>query len=197
MKTITTPVYSFDELSDAAKAKALDWYRDGYETDLSMTVEDFKDNIAPLFGFDVSRVFYSGFSSQGDGACFEGTWSAKCVTPHDRLHESINEDTITALHKRMAQLAAQWPEATAEIEHRGHYYHEHSNAIDFDPDQTVPEDEFAGYEEEFSDIARDLMRWLYRQLEKDHEWQLSDEALTDSILAAEYDFTEDGKVFRS
>ena len=197
MKTITSTVYSFNELTDAAKKKALAWYRDGYEVDLSMTVEGFKLNIAPLFGFDVGRVYYSGFWSQGDGACFTGSWSAKDVVLHERLHEHIKEDTITALHKRMAMLAANWREATAKIDHRGRYYHEHCTVIDFDPDQTIPEDEFAGYEEEFCDIARSLMRWLYHSLEIDHEWQLSDEALTDSIIAADYDFTEDGKVFRS
>lgn len=197
MKTITTTLYSFNELSEEAKREALRRYHDGYETDLSMTVEDFKDNIVPLFGFDVSRVYYSGFHSQGDGACFIGSWSPKCVTPHDKLHERVNDDQITALHRRMAQLAAQWPRATAEIGHRGRYYHEHCTAIDFDPDQTIPDDEFSVYEAEFCDLARSLMCWLYAALEKDHEWQLSEDNLTASIIAADYDFTEDGKVFRS
>lgn len=194
MKTITTAVYSFDELSDAAKAKALDWYRDGYETDLSMTVEDFKDNIAPLFGFDVSRVFYSGFCCQGDGACFEGTWEADDVAPDIAGYQDAG---LAELHKRMAAFAEKHLGFFANIKHRGHYYHEHCTEIDFDPDSLVSHAKYPCAEGEFAELARDLMRWLYRQLEKDHEWQLSDEALTDSILAADYDFTEDGKVFRS
>ncbi len=82
---IETTVYRFDELSDAAREKARAWYRDGgFDHDWYDAVyEDFQ-RIAEFLGINFRtrsvhlmgggarqelRIFFSGFWSQGDGAC--------------------------------------------------------------------------------------------------------------------------------
>jgi hypothetical protein len=69
-----TTVYQFDELSDEAKEKAREWYRQGNVTTRfwsECTIDDAKE-IGKLLGMDIDNIYFSGFWSQGDGACFEG-----------------------------------------------------------------------------------------------------------------------------
>ena len=69
MQIVTTEIFKFNELSEKAKEKAREWYRkssDG-ETYWSESVIDDAKNIGKLLGFDIAKVYYSGFASQGDG----------------------------------------------------------------------------------------------------------------------------------
>ncbi|WP_232517471.1 MULTISPECIES: hypothetical protein [Acetobacter] len=45
------------------------------------------------------------------------------------------------------------------------------------------------------DVLRDLARWLYRSLEKEWDYQSSDEAVDDAIRVNEYTFTAGGDRF--
>jgi hypothetical protein len=87
-------LYQYDELSDKAKARAVDTMREQvvdndwwYESVFDDVVE-----IAALMGIEIEQqaikhngavvghkpaIFFSGFSSQGDGACFEGRYQYK------------------------------------------------------------------------------------------------------------------------
>ena len=80
----------------------------------------------------------------------------------------------------------------ADVEHTGHYCHEHSVTINVfrDDDADVTEDD----QETVTELLRDLMRWLYRTLETEHDYLLSDECVDDSITANEYEFTEAGEL---
>jgi len=42
---------------------------------------------------------------------------------------------------------------------------------------------------------RDLARWLYRQLEREYDYQTSDDEVDEAIRANDYTFTEDGRRF--
>ena len=87
---IETTVYRLDELSDAAKEKARAWYRQtGFDHDWFEFVYDDFECICAIIGVDLKTVpvrlygggtrqkpciWFSGFWSQGDGACFEGRY---------------------------------------------------------------------------------------------------------------------------
>ncbi len=45
------------------------------------------------------------------------------------------------------------------------------------------------------EALRDLAFWLYRQLENEHDWLISDSAVDEAILINEYTFTETGQRF--
>ena len=108
MRIKQTKVYQYDELSDKAKEKARDWYREGNcdDTYWSESVTDDAATIAEFLGLDIKQtayktmggetrykptVYFSGFWSQGDGACVEGAWSASDVKP-DKLKEHAPQD---------------------------------------------------------------------------------------------------------
>lgn len=73
-KTIKTYA-TWDELTEIQKEKELEKrrYKHGQflsEFQLECEVENFKEKLKKL-GFKNIKIYYSGFSSQGDGACFE------------------------------------------------------------------------------------------------------------------------------
>lgn len=193
-------VYQFDELSDDAKEKAREWYRDGgFDYEWWDSVEyDFKE-ICKLIGITDVKIYFSGFSSQGDGACFEGRYSYEKGNVK-KLMEYAPLDT--ELHRIVKELQAvqrkTFYQLTATVKHSGHYYHENCTDIrvynaDFgcnDYDATKEQ------EDAIKELLRDLMRWLYRTLEKEYDYLNSNEQVDDTIRANEYEFTEDGKRYR-
>jgi len=66
----TTDVYTFDELSDSAKEKAREWYREGgFSYDWWDACYETADNAANLLGITIDRIgkhtpciYFSGFS---------------------------------------------------------------------------------------------------------------------------------------
>lgn len=195
MKTIETKVYNFDELSDEAKETARSWFREG--DDFSFHAENVIDaakEIAKLMGINIKNIYYTGFYSQGDGACFEGTYiykagSIKAVreyAPLDRELHNIVVDLWKAQRPAFYRLEA-------HVKHRGHYQHSGCTEIEVynteHPHSDVPQ------EEDIKDALRSFMDWIYSQLDKENDYQNSDEVTDENILANEYTFTESGKRF--
>ena len=90
-ETIARTIYKFDELSEHAKETARDWWRqcENSDFDTEFMYEDFervaealgvtfRRRDVPLYGGGTrskARIFWTGFSSQGDGASFEGAYA--------------------------------------------------------------------------------------------------------------------------
>jgi hypothetical protein len=136
-------------------------------------------------------IFFSGFSSQGDGACFEGRYqykkgSVKAVVeyaPKDKELDRIVRE-LYALQKKHGY------GITATVKHEGHYSHKYCTAINV-----------YGKDEDYMDldtgnavaeILRDYMEWIYRQLRNEYEYQTSDEVVIEDIKGNEMEFTEEG-----
>lgn len=222
MKTITLNLFEFDELSDKAKEKAREWYRrasdgdsDWSECVINEAIEqgqllgiDFKMHDVKLHGGGTRQkpcIWWRGFSSQGDGACFEGTWRARNVKA-DKVAEGWGDAPETTEIKRIAKefagLAMLYPDATLKVTHRGHYNHERSVYCDFDSgiedddevaSKVAEYGDLANTEESATETARDFMRQIYRRLEKAYEYEQSDECVDENIKANEYTFLENGK----
>jgi hypothetical protein len=73
MQTLEEPSYTYQQLSDEAKERVKQWwYEHGAEHGWHEYVyENVKEEGADL-GFDIGRMNFSGFYSQGDGACWSG-----------------------------------------------------------------------------------------------------------------------------
>lgn len=214
MKTVEVKAYYFDELSDSAKERARVWWRNASTGDnfFAECVIDDAATIAALMGLDINTtrknlvgggtryaptVYWSGFWSQGDGACCEGTWRA-CDVQSGKVREYAPQDT--ELHRIAAEferLALAFPETSFIVKHRGHYSHENCTVFDFRHGDDVENDtrDFDACETDLTEAARDFMRWIYRQLEAAYEWENAVEQVDDSIRANEYEFTEDGERF--
>ena len=211
-EVIEITVYRLDELSDAAKDKARAWYREGgfdydwydavYE-DFQQITEilgiDFKTRTARLIGGGSRQkpcIFFSGFWSQGDGACFEGSYSYRKNTSAAIRTYASQDSTLHGIADALQAVQRRnFYQLRAEASQRGHYYHEHCMAISVTRDSPTWQNMTADAEDVITEALRDLARWLYRQLEREYEYLTSDEAVDESIIANDYTFTGSGRRF--
>jgi len=192
---VKTKVYKFSELSDEAREKAIeklhdinihcDWYE--------FVIDDAKE-IGKLIGINIDKIYFSGFWSQGDGACFEGNYeyrkgSVKTIieyAPKDKELQRIAGELQTIQSKHFYKLCAY-------VKHSGHYYHKMCTNID------IQHANYAHYVPENADEIieplRDFMDWMYSWLQKEYEYLTSKEAIIETIEANEYEFTENGIIY--
>jgi hypothetical protein len=193
-EVICTTVYQFPELSDAAKDKARSWYRElgPHDAWWDAVYEDFEDGGTRA----KPSIWFSGFWSQGDGACFEGCWShakgaaarIRDYAPKDATLHGI-ADRLQAIQRRnFYQLAA-------EVCHRVRYYHEYTMSIDVTRDSSIWQPPTENADEIVTEALRDLARWLYLQLQAEYDHLTSDEAIEEGIIVNEYTFTQAGRPF--
>lgn len=203
MRVIETEVYHYEELNEKAKERARDWYRGCAAADVfddSAVLDDFKV-IAGLLGFENVKPVYSGWGCQGDGASFIGTWSAATAAKgFGKVLEHAPKDEV--LHKiagRIQKIATYYPTAIATIvRNDSRYSHEHTVGYEIGDGEDWPElsvGEGSSFDI-FCLTSRDLMRWLYQQLTDEHDYVNSDDAVADTIMANDYEFTIDGRHFR-
>ena len=211
-KIIETSVFCFDELSYGAKEKARDWYRanwndyDWYE----FIYEDF-EMICAILGVTLrmrsvrlmgggtrgqSCIYFSGFWSQGDGACFEGEYAyAKQALKRLKDH-APQDETLHDIARRLDAIQRRnFYQLEANIRHQGRYYHEYTMSIDVERRSQNYQDMTKDAEDMIVEAMRDLAQWLYRKLECEWDYQTSDEIVDDTIRANEYTFTENGRRF--
>ena len=197
MRTIETKVYLFDELSPKAQGKAIQNARECVEFSdyAGYTIEDAK-TIAALMGWDISEVHYSGFYSQGDGACFIGGMRYK-----NNCLEAVQTyaPTDTVLHN----IAKRWQKLqqsnefalSATVKHSGRYFHEYYTEFDcFDSRAQDGFVESTETEDDIKDISREFMHWIYKQLQNESEFQTSDSTIAEMLINNDYEFTEDGGI---
>ena len=132
-------------------------------------------------GITLDTIYFSGFCSQGDGACFAGDYRYRKNSIME-IKKYAPSDTI--LHEIAIALAQiQKPTCyglVATITPKGRYNHEHSTLIEVNDEhnQTSPSEK---QEEALMHILRDFMRWIYSCLEKEHDYLTSDEAVSDYL----------------
>ena len=139
------------------------------------TISAFKDDMESM-GIYVDKVLYTGFCSQGDGACFNGEvmdWGKFIPSVlGEHKHETAGLTQLVA--------AARDDGWAFSVSQNGHYYHEYCTHFEVDlcsfgvadPDGYVLHNYL---EEKFTEFFRDQMRKVYRQLEADY-WAIAEEA---------------------
>lgn len=189
----------FKALDKSTQDQILDKYRD-INVDFGgwwdATYEMFKEDMASI-GIEVDCMYFSGFWSQGDGACFEGS-----ISHWDKFLASL-EYTDPVLIQHFSN------HASFSVKHRGHYYHENCTLFSYDlPLPGLQEEEgfiftygcgeelrdavllnvLSAYDhdelvEEFKEAFKDHMRDLYKRLEQEYDYLTSDEAVLDALCA--------------
>lgn len=85
MKTIKINLYTYDELSKEAQERALNDYRNNNDmpfltNDLNaLLMEELQKERIEVINKDKLKLYYSLSYRQGDGLCFEGTFSYKGI----------------------------------------------------------------------------------------------------------------------
>jgi hypothetical protein len=211
-QVIATTVYRIHELPEGAKDRARAWYREAGFDDhwYDAVYEDFQ-HIAEILGIRLKTrtthlvggrtrqdpcIWFSGFWSQGDGACWEGTYSYRRSAAAELRAHAPKDQT---LHRIAATLQAaqrqNFYQLGAEVTHRGNYYHASTMAVSVSQDSATAVEITGDAETVVTDALRDLANWLYRQLEQEYEYLTSDEAVDETLVVGGYTFTEEGQRF--
>lgn len=134
-------------------------------------LDDLKEQ-ASLIGIDIDRIYYSGFSSQGDGAMFTGSygykkrWKALVIKefPANKELLEIGQQLQDIQKKSLYKL-------TAVSTHRGRHYNDNSAIIDVHYDDGIYSTDLE--EDEIASALRSFMQYIYSSLEKEYEYQTS------------------------
>lgn len=193
MGTETIKIFTFDELTESAKDAAIEELCDlNVDHNWYEFVFDDAKMIGELLGIEIENIYFSGFSSQGDGACFTGSYSYAQKALKKVLEHCPNETEVHRIARELQSLQRKaFYSLSASVSHRGHYYHEMCTSIDVSDKWS---DYGSNFDDELSELLRDFMRWINESLEKEYDHLTSREAIIESIKANEYTFTESGEM---
>lgn len=194
-RKIEVTLYTFKELNDKAKEKARAWWRELSAEDSLFSEgpkEDLKE-VAKHMGWKVTDTYFSGFSSQGDGACFAGEWAASRVNVASLKGYAPKDEELHRIVAIIERVATRNPEAIASVRQSGHYMHENCTRFEYEDFSDAYRDED---EKLLTKATRDLMQWFYASLEEASEFEDSDKNI-DEILTnnEQYEFTADGEAY--
>lgn len=197
MRTITKTLFTFEELSEEAKEKAIEKQRNcEYYLDYEwwdFVYEDFHQKIKDK-GFDITKIYFSGFWSQGDGAMFE----------YDGLDSKLLDeaaDTLDLPNWKKSILKNGY--ISGKGRQSGHYYHENSCSHNIYVETDNGMQQYYNIERLFDTFHIDIENYieelyvnlcgeLYSALEKEYEYLMSDECISEHLEANMYEFEKDG-----
>lgn len=191
MKTIEVNLFEFNELTEKAQLNAINNNRE-INTDFEWyepTTEEWLCEL-PLKGFEATKIYFSGFYSQGDGLMFEYIGINNVIVEDFLNTLNLSTDEKTLILNNII--------ISAEGKHRGQYYHEKSVNHDIYIEANNPDNE-----ELINKISGDLESYIiseyqqicrqyYRELNKYCDYLTSDEAIKETLIANEYFFKENG-----
>lgn len=207
-RVIEKTVYKFDELWPAAQEKAIESYRneEGYLHDEWWdAVYECVETAAGLLGIEIDRkpvtlygggqstrpaIYFSGFCHQGSGSSFDGDYSYEkgCVKAVKKEFPS-DED----LHKIAADLVAIQKSEAYKLTAAIKSHRDTSISVEVGHADYAYPDLKDGSENGIEQTMRDFNSWIFKSLEEEYEYQMSDESVKESIEANEAEFTEEGE----
>lgn len=198
----------YSELSPEAQKKAHEKYQPEFWDEY--IIEDAKEQ-GKLRGFEIDKIFYSGFWSQGDGASWTGYIDLKKFLEW----EEQQEKPLLSDYQRVLLGAGAKYAFSLVVEVRGHYSHSRTMLLstgmnaDGVPAE-LPDGPYAGmrgedYEELLSEnadeideillsAARDYADEIYENLEEAYDYECSEENFKELAEMNEWEFDEEGEM---
>jgi len=184
MRTIRTKVYKFDELTPEGKKKALEVLYDinveGFKW-YDYTVEEQEEDLINE-GFEDAEISFSGFSSQGDGACFDAKINVSKFCSDPRILRIAEESNFFI----------------AKNSYSNHYSHERTRYVDDERPTSKRHTRINKALDDLSELIEskrmELSKKIYRTLEAEYEYRTSEEAILETIEANDYEFYANDKL---
>jgi len=192
-------LFTFDELPEESQQKIIEGFRQDFDGYYSHIYDEFILEMSEKYGADISvnDIEWSGFWSQGDGACFTCDFDEEVIFPilkkrslmgHQVQHlEELGVDLYSARSIRCGP--------------SNHYCHEKTVTGDIifnvpggkEFDQEIS----TLLEESLTEIIRDSCFDLYERLKDEYERATSDDAMIEEIknIWPGCNFRKDGTIF--
>lgn len=199
MKKHTITTYEFNELKPEVQEKTLNRYRN-FNTDYydwyNFLLDDWTERLESI-GFSSAKIYFSGFSNQGDGAVFEASIN------HDKLLNSIimcnDYDTAKQAEKCLfLQDSGLLYFNLQRNSYANRYDHEKTACITVErkiSDSSYWNEIIKSITSVIEELRINLCRQIYKELENEYNYLTSDAAIKETFEANEHEFTVDGKIF--
>lgn len=209
MTTKTVNLYQFNELTDAAKEKAREWWREceaqdfGAHGELTESFEtagrllgiEFKQHEVRLMGGGTRsepNIWWS-LHVQGSGASFAGRYSYAKGSVKAIRSEYPEDVELNRIAKELASLQKKYRyslTAVISTDSREVAVHKYSMDVDLDNygDGVKEEDAKALLE-----LMRDFADWIYKGINEEYDYRMTEENVDDAIRANEYTFLGTGE----
>lgn len=168
------------------------------------TEDIFKSDMSEK-GIEVDKMYFSGFYSQGDGACFEGYI--------DNTKMFLDVHCKPDEYPMIRKVLDNGGRVRLSVRQSGHYYHENCTSFSMDVDMPsnvidAPTDfheliiegydkqmdrEVEEFEKQSIELFKGYMRKLYRDLENEYDYLTSDESVTEAIIANDLNNEDEGE----
>ncbi len=159
------------------------WYDAVYEK----WIEDLKS-----YGFEDVKIYFSGFWSQGDGACFISK-DINLSMLAEKLNFSTREiNCIKALQEQGY--------IYSELTHNSNYYHEYSTFfVIYDGYTRATWNRLlkivARLEIAVKNLIIELSKGIFKDLQAEYEYLTSEDAILERLEMNDYEFDENGNIF--
>ncbi len=214
---LQTSAYSLNELPKNVQTRVLEKYRAlPVHEDWFQSTYEWADQAAQILGIAINRkriskhfvdttpaIYFTGFASQGDGACFEGHFSSPGdsaqITRNIARFSPSDVDLLNIAKRIQHLLLCTDDQLTATLTHCGGS-HTYPMMIDVGAELTFETDDTItaisapnSIETELRDVLHHFMNWIYRQLEQEFEHLTSDNQVFKAINCGGFLFTEFGE----
>ena len=194
MREEMVKIYKFDELSNEVQEKVIRRFR---ESDnyldyawYDYTMEQYV-NKARTQGIDNAEFSFSGFWSQGDGAGIskgdidiEKALEVFGITfAHDASRKVFLQQVETSCYRVKR---GNYTDSAFSVDYYGTGYNKLDSYLETKADQLATR---------INDATESLTSALYNDLEKEYEYLMSDESITENIIANDYEFLADGTMW--
>ena len=188
-------IYTYSELSDSAKEKALQDHNQWAEIDLSCELDNYKE-IGAALGIDIEDIYYSLAYCQGDGASFTGSYAYK--------------KGALAYTKKEWPLWLELHEIAQDLQdiQKPYFYNLYANitanrmhsigsniSVDGEPGYGYEYHLPDSAEESIKDALRDFMHLIYVGLLGQYEYETSEEYFLECCDCNEWVFLDNGELF--
>ena len=185
MKQVLKTVYELDEVKQKAIEKNR-YINVDFDDWCDFIIEKWED-VLDKVGFEQPKIKYSGFCSQGDGACFEATPCLEKLIKQSQQSEKNKEILLDNINNMEASITC-----------CNHHYC-HANTMDFDiyfyGDDEETQKIVDDFTKEIEELRYNLSNDIYKELYDEFYNQISDEAVEETLRANDYDFEEDGTIY--
>lgn len=208
MRTVRTKVYKFSELSEQAKEKAIEWYRNGntYD-DYSREIIESAKKVAELFNLKFGREYTDIRTSHIDDNILE----LKGIRLYKYLINNYYNELFTPKYIKAIDRELRCKQFICKVntDYKGEKYtmiysklkRDNScvlTGVCYDMDILQPVYDFLKRPDKsttFEDLMNEIEGAISKTFSSNEELVNSDEYITDTIEANEYEFTKDGNRF--
>ena len=190
MRTVEQTYYNFNELSNEVQNKVIEKaqsdfkFIDTYEFWAEDSIENFIQELTEN-GFHNAKIYYSGFSSQGNGLCFDSDIDLAffCETIQEkRIAKLIENDEIVKF-------------IIEKNSYSNHYSDEKTRYVSYwQTDYTNIDKVLESLCKKIENSRLEFCYKFYKDLESDYDYCNSDEFIRSEFIEREYEFEIDGTI---